>query len=136
MNDWQFRHGIYAGVWDLLHPGHLFALRYAMARCDRLTVAINIDPTVDNPKKQKPIETVEEREKRLHACKYVDSAIAYTGEKELEALYQTGKYDVAFISIEHQLNWTNTHTAEPIFVPKFSCYSSTRLRDRIVNAKI
>ena len=107
-----------------------------MARCEHLTVAINIDPTVDNPKKQKPIETVEEREKRLHACKYVDSTIAYKGEKELEALYLTGNYHSAFISIEHQLNFTHTYTAMPIFVPKFSCYSSTRLRERILNAKI
>lgn len=46
--------GLYPGVWDLLHPGHIFALDWASKRCDHLTAAINIDPTIDNPKKTNP----------------------------------------------------------------------------------
>lgn len=123
--------GIYAGAFDLLHPGHLFALDWARKQCDRLTAAINIDPTCDNPKKEKPLESDLDRFVRLLACKFVDNVTYYEGEKELEALYRFGDYDIAFISIEHEKCYTPTHKAKPVFVPRLSKHSSTRLRREI-----
>ena len=126
-----FKYGIFAGVFDLLHPGHLFALQWARQRCNHLTAALNIDPTVDNPRKQKPIETEADRRVRLQACKFVNRVVTYTGETELTALYASGDYDLAFISVEHQRTYTPTQGAEPIFVPRPSEHSSTRLRQKI-----
>lgn len=123
--------GIYAGVFDLLHPGHLFAFELARKHCDILTAALNMDPTVDNPKKNKPIESGGDRRYRLLSCIYVDHVISYTGEKELEALYRCGDYDVAFIADEHRENYTDPTPAKPIFIPKISWHSSTRLRQKI-----
>ena len=123
--------GIYAGAFDLLHPGHLFALDWASKQCDHLTAAINIDPTCDNPKKEKPLESDIDRFVRLLSCKFVDNVTYYEGEKELEALYRFGDYDIAFISIEHEKSYTPTHKAKPVFVPRFSEHSSTRLRRKI-----
>lgn len=125
------KRGIYAGVWDLLHPGHLFALQWAKEKCDKLTAAINIDPTLDNPLKEKPLESEEGRMERLKACRYVDEIITYTGEAELEQLYQSCDYNIAFISVEHKDNYTPTHDVKPIFVPRPSEHSSTELRKRI-----
>lgn len=119
--------------WDLLHPGHLFALQWARERCNHLTAALNIDPTKDNPKKQKPLESKQDRVERLKACKFVDGIICYTGEKELEAIYQSGNYDVAFISVEHQDTYTPTHRVKPVFVPRPTAHSSTQLRKKIVD---
>lgn len=114
-----------------MHPGHLFALDWARKQCDHLTAAINIDPTSDNPKKEKPLESDIDRFVRLLSCKFVDNVTYYEGEKELEALYRFGDYDIAFISIEHEKSFTPTHKAKPIFVPKLSKHSSTRLRRKI-----
>ena len=125
------KHGLYPGVFDLLHPGHLSALRWAKARCDYLTVALNIDPTVDNPRKQKTLESKADRVERLIACKFVDAVRCYTGEAELEKIYQGGTYDIAFISVEHEKSFTPTHKARPVFVPRLSEHSSTRLRKKI-----
>lgn len=123
--------GIYAGVWDLLHPGHLHALQWAKKHCSHLTVAVNRHPTIDNPKKQEPIESEGARVLRLQACSLADTVVTYTGEAGLQALYETGEYDVAFISEEHRDTHTPTHHARPIFVPKLSKHSSTTLRTLI-----
>lgn len=123
--------GIYPGAFDLLHPGHLFALDWASKQCDHLTAAINIDPTCDNPKKEKPLESDIDRFVRLLSCKFVDNVTYYEGEKELEALYRFGDYDIAFISVEHEKSYTPTHKAKPVFVPRLSKHSSTRLRRKI-----
>ena len=122
--------GIYAGVWDLLHPGHLFGLDWARQRCGHLTAAVNINPTVDNPHKQQPLEPVADRCARLSACIHVDDIVTYTGEAELEALYATGAYDVAFVSQEHRELFTPTHSAITVFVPRPSSHSSTFLREQ------
>ena len=127
------KRGIYPGVWDLLHPGHLFALRWARERCDVLTAALNIDPTLDNPLKQKPLESETERMTRLHACKFVDNIVTYTGESELEQFYQSGSYDIAFISEEHRETYTPTSRAQPVFVPRPTAHSSTYMRG-VLNA--
>lgn len=127
----MYKHGIYPGVFDLLHPGHLFALKWARDRCDHLTAALNIDPTLDNPRKQKPLESASDRVIRLRACRFVDDIITYTGEAELTHLYKTGAYDIAFISVEHRDSYTSTHSAAPIFVPRPTAHSSTRLRQQI-----
>ena len=115
----------------MLHPGHLFALDWASKHCDHLTAAINIDPTCDNPKKEKPLESDLDRFVRLLSCKFVDNVTYYEGEKELESLYRFGDYDIAFISIEHEASYTPTHKAKPVFVPRLSEHSSTRLRKKI-----
>ena len=98
-----------------------------------MTAAINIDPTSDNPKKEKPLESDIDRFVRLLSCKFVDSVTYYEGEKELEALYRFGDYNIAFISIEHEKSYTPTHKAKPVFVPRLSKHSSTRLRRKMVS---
>lgn len=123
--------GLYPGAFDLLHPGHLFALDWAREHCDHLTAAINIDPTCDNPKKENPLESDLDRFVRLLSCKFVDNVTYYEGEKELESLYRFGDYDLAFISVEHENCYTPTHKAKPVFVPRLSEHSSTRLRREI-----
>ena len=123
--------GLYPGAFDLLHPGHLFGLDWAREHCDHLTAAININPTCDNPKKEKPLESALDRFVRLLSCKFVDNITYYEGEKELESLYRFGAYDVAFISVEHEKCYTPTHKAQPVFVPRLSEHSSTRLRQKI-----
>ena len=46
--------GITAGAFDLLHAGHITMFEEAKNVCDHLTVAIQIDPHIDRPNKNKP----------------------------------------------------------------------------------
>ena len=125
----MYKKGIYAGVWDLLHPGHLYALDWAGSRCDHLTAALNVAP---DHKDRQPIETADERHLRLAGCKYVDAIIEYSGEASLKAIYSNGQFDVAFISEEYKhTKYTDPTPAIALFVPRVSDFSSSKLKGRI-----
>ena len=53
--------GFTASAFDLLHAGHVQMLREAKDQCDYLICGLQVDPTIDRPSKNKPIQTVVER---------------------------------------------------------------------------
>ena len=74
--------GFTCSCFDLLHAGHILMLQYAKARCDKLIVGLQTDPT-DRPEKNSPIQSLEERRIQLEAVKYVDEVFTYDTEKDL-----------------------------------------------------
>jgi glycerol-3-phosphate cytidylyltransferase len=70
--------GITFSTFDLLHAGHIMMLEEAKTQCDWLVVALQSDPTVDRPDKNKPIQTMYERYIQLKGCRYVDEVVPYT----------------------------------------------------------
>lgn len=54
--------GFTAGAFDLLHAGHYLMFKEAKDQCDHLTVFLQSDPSIDRPEKNKPVESVEERQ--------------------------------------------------------------------------
>jgi len=75
--------GFVAGSWDLLHAGHIHLLRECKNRCDKLVVGLQVDPSLQRVEKNKPIETLLERQLRLWGCRYVDQVVVYQKENEL-----------------------------------------------------
>ena len=69
------RVGVIASCFDLFHSGHVLALYDAKENCDRLVVALQSDPTLDRPEKNKPVQNLFERYVQVNACKYVDHII-------------------------------------------------------------
>lgn len=59
--------GIVCGAFDIMHPGYIDMFRQAKLVCDRLVVALQIDPTIDRPEKTAPVHTVMERSIILRA---------------------------------------------------------------------
>ena len=53
--------GIITGVFDVIHPGYTQMIRTAKSECDNIFALIHIDPSLENPRKSKPILTVSER---------------------------------------------------------------------------
>ena len=53
--------GFVASSFDLLHAGHCLYLKEAKSVCDHLIAALQEDPTVDRPHKNKPIQSLFER---------------------------------------------------------------------------
>ena len=132
--------GIFPMVGDLLHVGHLYALRQAKELCDELIVALNVDPTIDNPNKNKPIETVYERWYRILATNTAVEIIPYCGEKDLELLLSTIPHTIRFIGDDHKNDWTGkkyeeTHNIKTIVLERSHNESSTNLRNRIIGNK-
>ena len=56
----------------MLHAGHIVMFEDCKRVCDYLIVGLQIDPTIDRPNKNKPIQSVRERLIQLRAVKYID----------------------------------------------------------------
>ena len=57
--------GITFSCFDLLHAGHVSMLREAKQQCDYLVAGLQLDPTIDRPDKNFPIQTIVERQKLI-----------------------------------------------------------------------
>ncbi len=93
--------GITAGTFDLLHAGHVAMLEEAKSVCDHLTVAIQIDPSIDRPEKNSPVQTIVERQIQIKAIKWVDDIIIYSRERELEDIFVVLPLDIRIIGEEY-----------------------------------
>lgn len=128
--------GLFPMVGDLLHLGHLYSLKIAREHCDKLIIALNTDPTIDNPNKNKPVETPYERWFRLTSCKYVDEIIPYCGEQDLMRVLTTTDYDVRFVGDDHKDDWTGKQYEELtgktyVIISRYHGESSTSLKERV-----
>ena len=94
--------GITAGAFDLLHAGHVAMLQEAKTVCDHLTVAIQIDPSIDRLEKNKPIQTIIERQLQIKAIKWVDDVVVYASERDLEDIFVILPLDVRISGEEYK----------------------------------
>ena len=94
--------GITCSTFDLLHTGHIIMLEECKKYCDYLICAIQVDPTIDRPEKNKPIQSLVERYLQLDSVKYVDKIIPYTTEEELDMIFSSLDLDVRIIGEEYK----------------------------------
>jgi len=132
------RVGIVASCFDLFHAGHVLMLMEAKDECDRLVVALQSDPTIDRPEKNKPIQALSERYIQLEACKYVDQIVPYDTEADLLNLLTGYDWDVRFLGMDYI--GREDFTGSDLYIPIHYCsrrhnYSSSGLRERILKAK-
>ena len=132
------RVGIVASCFDLFHAGHILMLMEAKENCDRLVVALQSDPSVDRPEKNKPVQALSERYIQLEACKYVDQIIPYDTEADLYNLLAGYDWDVRFLGMDYidRTEFTGSDLDIPIhYCSRRHNYSSSGLRERILKAK-
>ena len=94
--------GITFSAFDLLHAGHIKMLEEAKRQCDYLIVALQTDPTIDRPEKNRPSQSVVERYIQLKGCKHVDEIVPYATEQDLEDILRSFKIDVRIIGDEYR----------------------------------
>ena len=94
--------GFTASTFDLLHAGHIIMLREAKDQCDHLIVGLQVDPSIDRPEKNKPIQTIVERYTQLQAVKYVDEIIPYSTEQDLEDILNLLPIDIRILGVEYR----------------------------------
>ena len=75
--------GITFSAFDLFHAGHVSMLSEAKQECDYLIACIHADPSKENSNKNKPIQSLDEREIQIKSCRYVDYYFVYSTEKTL-----------------------------------------------------
>ena len=94
--------GFTASTFDLLHAGHVAMLREAKTQCDYLIVGLQVDPSVDRPEKNKPVQTLVERYVQISAVKYVDEIICYQTEADLIDILEMFQIDVKIMGDEYR----------------------------------
>ena len=129
--------GFTCSTFDLLHAGHIQMLRDAKEQCDYLICGLQIDPSLDRPEKNSPVQTIVERHTQLSAIKYVDEIIPYQTETDLEDILNMLHIDVRILGEEYK-NGKFTGRAicvkrgiELFFNKREHRFSSSDLRNRV-----
>ena len=136
------RIGITCSTFDLLHAGHVVMLEEAKRHCDYLIAALQVDPTFDRESKNKPIQSIVERQIQLAAVKYVDEIVMYSTESELEDLFLTLPLNVRILGTEYRdIDFTAKQICldrgiELFYNVRDHSFSSTSLRKRIQQTQI
>lgn len=131
--------GITCSTFDLLHTGHIIMLEECKKHCDFLICALQVDPTIDRPEKNKPIQSLVERYIQLDAVQYVDKIIPYTTEEELISIFSSLDLDVRIIGEEYKdteftaKNICQKRGIKLVYNKRDHDFSTTNLRERIYN---
>ena len=128
--------GITFGAFDLFHAGHILMLEEAKTICDYLIVAIQTDPSLDRQKKNSPVQSIEEREIQVSACRYVDEVIIYDREVDLIEILETLDWDVRILGDEYkdkEFTGRDKHLKKCYFNKRSHNFSSSELRTRVAN---
>ena len=94
--------GFVASSFDLLHAGHCLMLEDAKKQCDWLVAALQVDPSVDRPQKNRPAQSLKERRIQLESVKYVDQIETYGTEKDLALLLERINPDVRILGSDYK----------------------------------
>ena len=128
-----FKVGLFPMCADLLHVGHIAAIKEAKACCDYLIVALNTEPYGKNP-----IESVYERWAKLNELKCVDLVLPYQGREDLENVASTFAYDVRFLGQDYiNRDWDGKaeeakRGIKPYFLQREHKFSSTEMKERVL----
>jgi glycerol-3-phosphate cytidylyltransferase len=135
--------GITFSTFDMLHAGHIAMLSEAKNHCDYLIAGLQTDPTIDRPEtKNKPVQSIVERQIQLAACRYVDEVVVYQTEQDLVDLLLILPLDVRILGVEYEGKPFTGDDAcyerdiELIFNSRDHSFSSSSLRKRVADAQI
>jgi len=132
--------GFTCSTFDLLHAGHVTMLEEAKRHCDFLIVGLQNDPTEDRPEKNKPVQSIVERQIQLAAVKYVDEIVIYNTEQDLMDLLLTLPIDVRILGDEYKnKEFTGKDIAKQrgskiVYNGRDHSFSSSSLRKRVWQA--
>lgn len=130
--------GITFGAFDLLHAGHAEFFTTINEHVERIIVGLHVDPSAENPNKNKPIQSVLERTWQLYAVKGVDAVIPYETEKDIERMLGLiSNITHYFVGEDHKNRPVTGELTCAIkgvqihYIPRMHDFSSTELRNRI-----
>ncbi len=136
------RIGITFSTFDMFHAGHVAMLSEAKNHCDYLIAGLQTDPTIDRPDtKNRPVQSIVERQIQLAACRYVDEVVIYQTEQDLVDLLLILPVDVRILGVEYEhQEFTGQHECHSrgidlIFNGRDHSFSSSSLRKRVAHAE-
>lgn len=129
--------GVTFSTFDLLHAGHNLMLKEAKSFCDYLICGLHVDPQIERPNKNKPVQSLVERYIQLSSVKYVDEIVPYNLEKDLHDILLGYQIDVRIIGADYKgIDFSGKDICrdkgiEIIYNQRSHNFSSTELRQRI-----
>ena len=133
--------GFTCSTFDLLHAGHVSMLQEAKTQCDYLICGLQNDPTLDRPTKNRPVQSIVERQMQLKGSRYVDEVWVYNTEKDLEDLLLTLPINVRILGVEYEgKEFTGREICHKrgidlYFNGRDHSFSSSNLRRRVYEAE-
>lgn len=123
------------GVWDLLHVGHVDALRMASKLGDILIVGVQEDWDVVRQKGKPPTVQFSDRVKALEALGFVDIVVGYESNDYLSNIKKL-KVDVLALNDEYMeaprfkpiVDWMESHGKKVIYTPYHKGISASDLK--------
>ena len=135
------RIGITFGCMDLLHAGHVAMLAEAKQNCGYLIVGLQNDPSVDRPEKNKPIQSIFERQLQITACRFVDEVVVYNTEADVVDILKTLPINVRIIGSDYiNKDFTGKqycvdNDIDIVYNDRDHSFSTSSLRARVKEAK-
>jgi glycerol-3-phosphate cytidylyltransferase len=134
--------GITFSTFDMLHAGHIAMLSEARNHCDYLICGLQSDPTIDRPDtKNKPVQSIVERQIQLAACRYVDEVVVYSTEQDLVDLLLILPVDVRILGVEYAntefsgKSECELRSISLVFNGRDHSFSSSSLRTRVYDSE-
>lgn len=90
--------GLFPMVADVIHAGHMLAIKEAKENCDYLIVALYCKPE----RKQNIVQSIFERYIQLKSIKYIDEVIPYEDELDAHKVILSIKFDVYFLGADYK----------------------------------
>ena len=94
--------GVIAGNFDVIHPGYVYMFNECKKYCDTLLLLLHEDPSLERPRKIKPILDIDERNMILSSFKQIDQIITYKTESDLHEILMDKKIDVRFLGDDYR----------------------------------
>lgn len=135
------RYGITFGAFDLCHTGHIIMFEECRQYCDYLIVGLHVDPSIERPSKNKPVQSVYERYIQLRSISDIDEIIPYCYEYEIEQMMTTLPISVRFLGEDYKgktftgQQYCIDNSIEVIYNSRKHNFSTTELRERVKNQK-
>jgi glycerol-3-phosphate cytidylyltransferase len=133
--------GFTCGAFDLFHAGHVLMLEEAKQHCDYLIVGLQSDPSIDRASKNKPVQSIVERQVQVKGCRHVDEAVIYDTEKDLVDLFKTLPIDVRIIGSDYKdkeftaKDYCIDNNIQIVYNKRTHSFSTTDLRQRVFQAE-
>ena len=130
--------GLFPMVADVLHAGHILAIKEAKANCDYLIVALYCKP------KRKPniVQSIFERYIQLSAVKYVDEVIPYEDEDDTIRMLLSLNFDIYFLGADYKnktfegKDLLKNLNKEIYYLSRNHTMSSTKLKEDIKGVEL
>lgn len=131
----KYEMGIICGMFDIIHPGYIKLIQAGTEQCGWITIALHEDPSIENPKKSKPVFSLLDRMRVVQGLKGVNAVYPYKTEAQLDELFIANSDALRIMGGD----WEGVERpgiTNPVFYLPRTNHSATMYKSMIIDAFI